>query len=429
MGIKYMRLEIFDNIWLKLYSSHMSNCQRSIMSYHQEYQQWQLVENILHDFYKLLGNNHSKAKYEIHNILERFLTSHSNYLSQQGVKGRGRLTSELPHVKKMIEELFQKRKLFRRGHQLKKTDLRFRVDSSLIRVWNVKKDMEIEDDGLNDPIQFDRDFVKFGQVFQKIAPDILLKLQQGIIGKGEEERDEDADADADADEDAGDEGDDDEDVGSVGGWSEMDLKLVILRYKANLLGSQQWGMPDAVYDHLYSEFGARFEAFASPLNSRFLGKEGGHFCSIFPETDRVFGSLGNFFDCSLLEPLGDEGSEEAKKEQEDKVVVWSINPPYIESIMEDVFRKVFRATEEALKSGKKLVVFGVIPAWYDSRAFLNLKSFHGLKHLEILKSGGHFYESYKKIVARFESVVYVIDSFGKNVKDPRYLTAFQDMKC
>jgi hypothetical protein len=362
-----------------------------------EYDQWRLVEKtIFPDFcYQLCPRfeKNQKARYEIRNIFERFLTSHHNHLVNRtggwDGKSRGLLTSDLPYIKKMIEELFQKRKFFKDGTKMRKIDLKIKVEAILIRVWNhTENDHQTSSVDLDQSIEFGKDFIKFcnGEVYQKIAPFNLNKLKDGG-GKT---------------------------------WTEDDLKKMILRYKANLIGSQQWGIPEAVYDHLYSKFGARYEAFASPLNARFLGRDGGYFCSLFQDTDQVFGSLGSFFDMDMLAPLG--------QNQGEKRVIWSINFPFIESIMEDTFRKVFKAVSRAQELGIELIVFGIMPGWYDCRAFLNLKTFHGLKYLEILKSGQHFYESDKRIVARFESVAYVIDSLSKDSSGPEYCMAFRDMK-
>jgi len=362
----------------------------SVSELQTEYNQWKLVNSIYQDFCQQLCprfQNSQKGKYEIHNIFERFLTSHHNHLAKSNPKpgvGRVRLNSDLPYIKKMMEELYQKRKFFKNGHQLKKIDIKNKVESILIRVWNNQNYIHTTLTSLHLPIEFANDYLKFanGEVFQRIASDNLNKLITGL---------------------------------SNNKWTQAHLKKMILRYKANLIGSQQWGIPSDVYDHLYSKFGARYEAFASPLNSRFLGKDGGYFCSLFPDTDEIFGSLGSFFNVDML------------MSGKNKRIVWSVNPPFVESIMEDTFRKIFKAIEHAKEMNIELIVFGVMPAWYDCRAFLNLKSFYGLKYLEILKKGEYFYEADKQIVARFESVAYVIDSKPHDEIDPEYQMAFKDM--
>ena len=56
----------------------------SLSDYAEEYNQWKLVEQIYNNFtYNLCSRKNIKplCKYEIYNILERFLLSHTNYVS------------------------------------------------------------------------------------------------------------------------------------------------------------------------------------------------------------------------------------------------------------------------------------------------------------------------------------------------------------
>jgi hypothetical protein len=53
----------------------------------------------------------------------------------------------------------------------------------------------------------------------------------------------------------------------------------------------QAAVPEAAMAALKEDFGVRFECFASPLNA-LCDK----YCSLFPDTDRFFGSRGSFFD-------------------------------------------------------------------------------------------------------------------------------------
>eukprot|EP00951_Prasinocladus_malaysianus_P017748 scaffold140340_cov39-Prasinocladus_malaysianus.AAC.1 len=79
------------------------------------------------------------------------------------------------------------------------------------------------------------------------------------------------------------------------------------------------------------------ECFASPLNCYF-----GSFCSAFPDTDGVFGSVGSFFDFC---PSG--GSFEA-------------NPPFVPELMSAMARHM-EALLQAASQALSFVV--VIPAW------------------------------------------------------------------
>ncbi|MES1182106.1 MAG: hypothetical protein ABUL44_04855, partial [Flavobacterium sp.] len=70
---------------------------------------------------------------------------------------------------------------------------------------------------------------------------------------------------------------------------------IALRYSIFLSWGQQIGLVQSHYDILYDQFNVRTEWFASPWNSRLLGKPDACFNSLFSDTDGVVGSLGNVF--------------------------------------------------------------------------------------------------------------------------------------
>ena len=124
---------------------------------------------------------------------------------------------------------------------------------------------------------------------------------------------------------------------------------VVLRYEAVVSAGQQWGLPQAHVDALYADFGVRNEAFASPLNSRLLGKPGARFCSLFPDTDAPYGSAGDFF---AIAPENLDGN-------------WVVNPPFVE----DLLARAARHVAAALSSKRKQTFFFIMPAWKDSAAY------------------------------------------------------------
>jgi hypothetical protein len=152
----------------------------------------------------------------------------------------------------------------------------------------------------------------------------------------------------------------------------LDLEIAIYRYSAMLSTGQQWGVPQAVVDRLVDHWGVTREAFASPFNSRLVGKPGCRFCSLFPETDAPFGSLGSFFD--QPDPL---------------VGNWSVNPPYIEATMTDAAQKVITALATP---GSAQTFFYVHPDWTDSESFKLLNNSRYLRAKRYLPAGKYFYE-------------------------------------
>ena len=92
-----------------------------------------------------------------------------------------------------------------------------------------------------------------------------------------------------------------------------------LRYAALMAGAHQWSVPPAVFDVMYAE-GVRNEAFASPLNSKLMGRPGANFFSLFPDTDSPFGSRGDLFKTPFDELQALEGG-------------WEVNPPFLGETM------------------------------------------------------------------------------------------------
>ena len=121
---------------------------------------------------------------------------------------------------------------------------------------------------------------------------------------------------------------------------------VIQKYASILAGSQHWGIVQSVADALYAT-GVRIEGFASPLNSKFFGKPDAVFCSLFPETDAPFGSIGNFFTTDLTKYPGD----------------MTVNPPFANKLMLAAAKKVI----ETLEICKKTAYF-FLPDWFECPA-------------------------------------------------------------
>jgi len=129
---------------------------------------------------------------------------------------------------------------------------------------------------------------------------------------------------------------------------------VIARYEL-LSGSSdgyQMAFPDAGFQWLRRHVGVTAECFASPLNCW-----NDRFCSVARDTDRFFGSMGNFFHFNGSSSIsnsngggsdGGGGSFEA-------------NPPFVESIMDEMAAKI-----EDILSKETALPFSfsvIVPAW------------------------------------------------------------------
>lgn len=148
---------------------------------------------------------------------------------------------------------------------------------------------------------------------------------------------------------------------------------VYMRYHILALGGQQWAVPQRHADRLY-EWGVRGEAFASPLNSRFVGKPDAVFCSLFPDVDGVFGSVGNFF----AQDLGA------------RALSWLVNPPFVESVLRAAAEKVIAALDAP--DAPPMTFFFIMAAWEDSDAYQLLDT-TDLKKADLrLTKGRYHYE-------------------------------------
>jgi Phosphorylated CTD interacting factor 1 WW domain/Glycosyl transferase family 8 len=163
---------------------------------------------------------------------------------------------------------------------------------------------------------------------------------------------------------------------------------VALRYAAVLAGGQQWALPQAHVDQLY-ECGVRGEGFASPLNSRLLGKEGVRLCSVFPDTDAAFGFGGSFFEADLAG------------------VDWIVNPPFIEDILLRTAQRVIAAL--VVSPSTFYVVF---PLWEDSAGLRLLRASPVARREQVLQPKEYFYEDSagNRIYTRAASIYLALSS-------------------
>lgn len=181
------------------------------------------------------------------------------------------------------------------------------------------------------------------------------------------------------------------------------VSAMMLRYSSILVRGQQWGVSQRQYNDLYTTFGIHYEGFASPLNSRLMGKPDAKFCSLFMDTDRYFGSMGPFFEVDMLRPTG----------KQQTAVHWTVNPPYVDDILVRSAKKVHQTCLEAARSTTtKFMAFFIMPGWIDSKCYEILHNSR-FKRQEIkLLPRTYVYEYQNKwIVATFTSYVFVLDTY------------------
>ena len=72
------------------------------------------------------------------------------------------------------------------------------------------------------------------------------------------------------------------------------VMTMLFRYSSFGLTGQHCSLPFNVYKYLYDEYNVRGECFASPLNSKLITLKDTFFCTLFKDTDEIFGSKGPF---------------------------------------------------------------------------------------------------------------------------------------
>ena len=132
------------------------------------------------------------------------------------------------------------------------------------------------------------------------------------------------------------------------------LMTTILRYQCISPGAQHWNIPFEIYKLLDDEFELEIEGFASPFNSQLLKLKGGNFCSLFKDTDSVYGSLGSFFDQSFIGKRA------------------ILNTPYLPEILEKIVEKCI-STCSKTKDEETILIINV-PTWRDAKFFQHLQN-------------------------------------------------------
>jgi len=126
------------------------------------------------------------------------------------------------------------------------------------------------------------------------------------------------------------------------------LACVCLRYACILQQAQQWANSNEFYKLLVHKYDASVEGFASPLNSRIiLQSKTGQFCSLFPDVDAPFGSIGSFFDQDFV----------------GKTV--SVCPPYTMYVLDRILAKTQEQVAIAQQTGEPLRLVYGLPDWTD----------------------------------------------------------------
>lgn len=321
-----------------------------------------LLNHVLHLF---CDHNNTKCAQEIKNIIERLIICFINYNNSNTWSTiYYKISVNDPCIRKMIQEFTEKNKYFKSNKYINKI-----VNNHIIRPINIFVDKGICTDNkiTLDKVVYGKRFVSY-MGFMFMVSNRTMKI--------------------------------------LSRHPDKHVAPMILRYKAMLTGGQQWSIPLKQYNWLYTRFNMRFEGFASPLNSKMMGRRDAHFCSICYDTDKYFGSLGNFFKLDLLSPIGNN------KKIRGGHIGWVINPPFTENLLNNSAQKVVDAVAKAVYQKKKITIFFIMPGWDDLDGYkILLKSPH-MKYKDVLKGGSYYYESGGKLIKpRNNSFVFILDSY------------------
>lgn len=155
--------------------------------------------------------------------------------------------------------------------------------------------------------------------------------------------------------------------------SDYEIARMMLRYASILPGSQHWNMPLETFKEYYNR-GIRIEGFASPINAQLITIDKScRFCSLFPDVDKPFGSIGNFFTTDF---------------QGQKV---SVGPPYTVELFEKIAIKLENECMIAERNNNKVLFYVTFSAWRDVSGFKNILNSKYTHFAGILPAGTHFY--------------------------------------
>lgn len=178
-----------------------------------------------------------------------------------------------------------------------------------------------------------------------------------------------------------------------------DIIRMILRYAIFDSSNQQWSIGKNLYDNISELYDINFEMFASPLNFNM-----NMFCSIYHDSDRIFGSLGSFYNLTI-----------------DKLLNQNINgvfynPPYLPILMNNTTNICIKILNEMSQKNKDFTIISFLPAWLDAdyiQRFITSK--YTISHRVIQKGNYVLHEKDKgKIIIGTFDLLFIIMNSNKN---------------
>jgi hypothetical protein len=181
-----------------------------------------------------------------------------------------------------------------------------------------------------------------------------------------------------------------------------DILRMILRYAIFDMSNQQWSIGINLYEIISEQLDIGFEMFASPLNFNM-----NMFCSLFLDTDKIFGSVGSFYNLTL-----------------DKLLNMNMhgvffNPPYLPILMKNTTKICIDFLNKMEINNTDFTVVSFLPNWIDADY---IKEFLESKYLvfkkEINKGEYVLHEKDKgKLIRGTFDLLFIVMNSTKSVWD------------
>ena len=171
---------------------------------------------------------------------------------------------------------------------------------------------------------------------------------------------------------------------------------MLLRYSIFDTSSQQWSIGIDLYETISELFDISFETFASPLNFNMY-----RFCSLFYDTDSIFGSVGSFYNLTCEHLLLNN------------IKGVFFNPPYLPILMEKCSLQCLNLLDEMNKKHKDFTVFSFLPNWTDADYIKSLIESNYMIEYKIVNKGNYILQEKdrgKLITGTFDLLVIVLNS-------------------
>ena len=170
------------------------------------------------------------------------------------------------------------------------------------------------------------------------------------------------------------------------------ILCLLIRYRALNSGANQY-VVDLNYKKLLKDkFDLNFECFGSVFNRYY-----DHFCSLFYDLEKYFGSLGSFMSLKVISGF------------------YMANPPYDENLL----KKMYKRVKKNIKSDNQVCFIMSIPKWddYDLEKIIDQDNLYDIKKIKHEKFRRDMDKKQEILIPPYISYVFSNDLFKKKMKN------------